>query len=59
LDSDLHRKFFILLTLVVTIKLFSVTVITLEIHNPPRSIITQQLTITSQNQNLGINSYSR
>jgi cell division protein FtsL len=58
LDSDLHRKFFVLLTLVVTIKLFAVTVVTLEIHNPPRSITTQQSTITLQNQNLGISSYS-
>jgi hypothetical protein len=55
LDSDLHRKIFMLLTLVVTFKLFAVTIVTLEKHNPPRSIITQQTTFTAQNQNAGNN----
>ncbi len=53
MDSDLHRKFFILLTFLVTIELYAVTIVTLEKHSPPRSITTQLSTTHTQYQILG------
>lgn len=39
MDSDDQRRLSLLLTFIVTIKLFVVSMITLEAHNPPRSIV--------------------
>ncbi|WP_168714367.1 hypothetical protein [Niallia nealsonii] len=52
----MHRKFFILLTLFMTIKSFAVAIVILEMHNPPRSIAIQYSSVTVQNQNSGNNS---
>jgi hypothetical protein len=38
LDIDLQKKFMLFVSLIVTIKLYGVTILTLEFHNPPRNL---------------------
>lgn len=50
MDRDDHRRLSLFVTFIVTIKLFVVSMITLEVHYPPRSIGISSLVSTPVHQ---------
>lgn len=57
MDSDDHRKLSMLFTFFVTIKLYLISIVTLEINYPPRRISIQSM-VTTQSQQTVMNHYT-